>query len=211
VIDNGGDPTGLVTAIRWRNWGGCQAVGRGVSAYVGPKTRSVADAKEESATVVAFKLGYCWGRWMYRDVEWYFPQHGDRFNPKNATESCPLADIAMPSGGPLSPAIIPPVQAPCSRKLTVDADGNATPTLCLRGSVNVLAWRRFADPSSQLMRLGPTASVDRVLKAMCFDWKRVYGTLPVTDSVEELSAAYYGWDLAADPTLVFGTGTRCGS
>jgi hypothetical protein len=161
--------------------------------------------------VVAFNLRYCWGRWMYRDVEWYFPQHGDRFNPKNATESCPLGNGSdIPSGGRLAPATTPPVQDPCSRKLTVDADGNATPTLCLRGSVNVLAWRRFADPRSRLMRLGSTVSIDLVVQAMCFDWKRVYGAIPITESVEELSAAYYGWDLAADPTWKFGTGTRCG-
>ncbi|HTS95726.1 MAG TPA: hypothetical protein VMI33_03825 [Streptosporangiaceae bacterium] len=79
-IFNGGDPTGLVTHVVWSSWGGARATATGTSDYVGPN-QSVAQGTEETATVVAFNLGSCDGKLMYRAVEWYFPQHGQSFNP----------------------------------------------------------------------------------------------------------------------------------
>src|SRR5262249_55508353 len=35
-IFNGGDPTGLVTHVAWKSWGGGRAVATGTSDYVGP-------------------------------------------------------------------------------------------------------------------------------------------------------------------------------
>jgi len=84
---NGGDPTGLVSNIAWRSWGGARAVGTGTSEYIGP-TQSVAKGKEEHAKVVAFKLGTCHGKLMYQAVEWYFPQHGQKFNPHRYQNIC---------------------------------------------------------------------------------------------------------------------------
>jgi hypothetical protein len=31
--------------------------------------------------VVAFKLGNCFGDFVYQAAEWYFPQHSQRLNP----------------------------------------------------------------------------------------------------------------------------------
>jgi hypothetical protein len=86
-IFNGGDPTGLVTQVAWRSWGGAQAIATGISDYVGPN-QTVAGGKEESATVVAFNLGICNGRLMYRAVEWYFPQHKQAFDPRRYEDIC---------------------------------------------------------------------------------------------------------------------------
>jgi hypothetical protein len=86
-IFNGGDPTGLVSHIAWTSWGGARAVGIGTSDYVGP-TQSVATGSQEAVTVVAFNLGTCDGRRMYRAVEWYFPQHGQAFNPRRYENVC---------------------------------------------------------------------------------------------------------------------------
>jgi hypothetical protein len=86
-IFNGGDPTGLVTHVVWSSWGGAQATATGTSDYVGPN-QSVAQGTEESATVVAFNLGTCDGRLMYHAVEWYFPQHGQAFNPNQYENIC---------------------------------------------------------------------------------------------------------------------------
>jgi hypothetical protein len=86
-IFNGGDPTGLVTHVTWSSWGGSQAQGTGTSEYVGPN-QSVATGTEESATVVAFNLGTCDGRLMYQAVEWYFPQHGQAFDPNHYENIC---------------------------------------------------------------------------------------------------------------------------
>jgi hypothetical protein len=86
-IFNGGDPTGLVTHIAWRSWGSARAVGTGTSEYVGP-SQSVATGTEEPVTVVAFRLGTCDGKRMYRAVEWYFPQHGQAFDPGRYEDIC---------------------------------------------------------------------------------------------------------------------------
>jgi len=86
-IFNGGDPTGLVTNVVWSSWGGTQATATGTAEYVGPN-QSVAQGTEESATVVAFDLGTCDGKYMYQAVEWYFPQHKEAFNPKTYENIC---------------------------------------------------------------------------------------------------------------------------
>jgi hypothetical protein len=86
-IFNGGDPTGLVTHIVWKSWGGPEAIGVGTAEYVKPN-QSVASGKEEPATIVAFNLGSCNGRLMYQAVEWYFPQHGQTFDPSHYENIC---------------------------------------------------------------------------------------------------------------------------
>jgi hypothetical protein len=86
-IFNGGDPTGLVTHIVWTSWGGPRAAGTGTSDYVGPG-QSVATGSEQRATVVAFSLGSCHGKLMYRAVEWYFPQHGQSFSASHYQDIC---------------------------------------------------------------------------------------------------------------------------
>jgi hypothetical protein len=86
-IFNGGDPTGLVTRVVWKSWGGARAVASGISDYVGPN-QTVAGGREERATVVAFKLGMCNGKLMYQAVEWYFPQHRQAFDPGRYEDIC---------------------------------------------------------------------------------------------------------------------------
>ena len=86
-IFNGGDPTGLVTHVAWKSWGGARAVATGISDYVGPN-QSVAGGTEEAATVVAFNLGTCDGKLMYQAVEWYFPQHKQAFDPSRYEDIC---------------------------------------------------------------------------------------------------------------------------
>jgi hypothetical protein len=86
-IFNGGDPTGLVTKIKWSGWGGPRATGTGQAEYVGPN-QSVAAGRAAQATVVAFRLGRCHGTLMYQAVEWFFPQHGQHFSPSDYENIC---------------------------------------------------------------------------------------------------------------------------
>ncbi len=86
-IFNGGDPTGLVTHIVWGSWGGAQAVATGTSEYVGPG-QTAATGTEERASIVAFNRGTCDGKLMYQAVEWYFPQHGQAFDPNRYENIC---------------------------------------------------------------------------------------------------------------------------
>lgn len=87
TVFNGGDPTGEVTGITWSSWGGSQAVGRGTAEYVADG-QSVAEGHEEPATIVAFDLGSCAGAQRYRAVVWYFPQHGESFQPRHDYDLC---------------------------------------------------------------------------------------------------------------------------
>lgn len=87
TINNGGDPTGIITNITWQSWGGSQATGQGISTYVAPND-TVSEGTQEQATVVAFKLGTCQGKTAYTAVEWYFPQYSGSFNPNEYRNIC---------------------------------------------------------------------------------------------------------------------------
>jgi hypothetical protein len=88
TIFNGGDPTGLVKAIRWTSWGGHRATGTGTAEWVGPH-QSVAQGQfEKGAKVVLFQLGSCHGRSAYNAIEWYFPSHGQKFSSGTYINAC---------------------------------------------------------------------------------------------------------------------------
>lgn len=82
-VFNGGDPTGLIKHIEWLAWGGPRAVGVGSGYYVAAN-QIVAAGHREAAVIVAFTLGRCHGRPAYNAVQWYFPEHGEHFNPHAA-------------------------------------------------------------------------------------------------------------------------------
>ena len=83
---NGGSTSGMVRDVTWTSWGGQRATGTGESRYliVGA---DVADSPWEKSTVVAFDLGDCDGVRTYRQVAWFHPQHGERFDPAHPTHS----------------------------------------------------------------------------------------------------------------------------
>ena len=87
TVFNGGDPTGNVTDVAWSSWGGPTAMGSGMNDWVGPN-QSVADGTEEPVTIEAFDRETCEGKPMYGAVEWYFPQHGEHFDPRNYEDIC---------------------------------------------------------------------------------------------------------------------------
>jgi hypothetical protein len=96
-VFNGGDPTGLVNSITWHDWGKAQAVGTGRGFYVAPN-QIVAAGKLEPVRIVAFDLGTCNGRYMYAAVEWYFPQHGQKFDPAQFEDVCIGAYYPLQAG-----------------------------------------------------------------------------------------------------------------
>jgi len=98
IVYNGGDPTGYVDNISWSSWGGSTATGSGSSTYVGP-TQIVAEGTVEDTTIVAFDLGDCSGQWMYKAIEWYFPQHGETFDPRYYIDICTGDYVSLDSGG----------------------------------------------------------------------------------------------------------------
>jgi hypothetical protein len=81
TIDFCGDPGSVLHDIRWRSWGGSQAIGTGKGAHQGTQGWAAG-----TATVVAFDLGACDGHSAYQAMEWYFP--GDYFDPSQYTDVC---------------------------------------------------------------------------------------------------------------------------
>ncbi len=101
VVDNGGDPTGIVEDITWNSWGGPTALGSGTSYYDPPNT-PVAASRAAPVTIEAFDLGSCQGHSAYRKVKWWFPTHGQTAegNGPPAIDTCPGGnDTGSPHGG----------------------------------------------------------------------------------------------------------------
>ncbi len=86
-IYNGGDPTGIVEHIHWITWGHARAIGSGIAEWVGPH-QDVAEGTLQSTRIVLFQLRSCNGRRAYDAIEWYFPQHGEHFNPRQYINAC---------------------------------------------------------------------------------------------------------------------------
>jgi hypothetical protein len=84
AINFNGDPTSFIDRIRWRSWGGSQAVGHGVAGFVWPGFGVADGTRYVGATVVAFDLGTCDGHPAYQREGWYFPQYGETFAPASA-------------------------------------------------------------------------------------------------------------------------------
>jgi hypothetical protein len=77
----------VVEGVHWQSWGEARAFGVGTSSYE-PPGKVVADSTPERATVVAFNLGSCNGVRSYNAVTWYFPQHGEKFDPTTYRNTC---------------------------------------------------------------------------------------------------------------------------
>jgi hypothetical protein len=65
----GGDPTGNVTSVSWRNWGSQRSAGFGTGWCPG---RSVASGHSCSVSLHAFRLGSCHHRRAYTAMTFYF-------------------------------------------------------------------------------------------------------------------------------------------
>jgi len=84
-IYGGGDASDQVTDIRWQSWGSQMAMGTGKALWV---TTTVAAAKLEPVRLIAFNLGQLNGRYAYRSLDVFFPQHGQAFNPSVPSFGC---------------------------------------------------------------------------------------------------------------------------
>lgn len=100
AIFNGGDPTGQVNGIHWRSWGEATATGHGSGVYVpygdGPAVGVGSESEDAPATVVAFNLGWCGSKFMYRAVEWFFPTKGESFDPNTYIDICKGDYVSSP-------------------------------------------------------------------------------------------------------------------
>ena len=98
----------------------------------------------------------------------------------------------------LAPATVLPVAALCSTPVYATADGNFEPRFCGDGSINVVAWTRYATMSPRLLGAGREAGPDEVTAAIKADSAAHLTNVEVLDSYQ-LAAAYYGWSFTPNP------------
>jgi hypothetical protein len=87
--------------------GGSEALGQGTGYYLPPGASSN-QTTQAPANVVAFDLGECQGRPAYLSVQWYFPEHGETFNPNKHGDICPA-----PNAGQVQTPTPPTTPSPC--------------------------------------------------------------------------------------------------
>ncbi len=116
--------------------------------------------------------------------------------------SAASTSVASTAESILPPATVPPQAPECSAQLQIGADGNAGPLTCPNGALNALAWAYFAKDDPLVMTLGPNATPDQVLQAMCSDL-HTNSTGVIELSAYRLAALYYGWQFGISPTQEF--------
>ena len=100
----------------------------------------------------------------------------------------------------LPPATVSPVARLCSADLTETADGNWEPRFCADGSINVVAWREYAQFSPHILAAGRGATVAQIDAALKAD--RGPTLVEELDSYL-LARAYYGWHFSPDPACEY--------
>ena len=87
AIALGWNATSLITHIQWRSWGGAEAIGTALAEFT-PPNQPESNSRLEPATVVAFNLGKCAGRYAYTSFEEYFPGEKQHFSALNYMDAC---------------------------------------------------------------------------------------------------------------------------
>lgn len=146
-IFNGGDPTGLVTDVRWESWGDDTATGHGTSVWAGGDT-TVADAPQGEAVITAFDLGDCNGQLAYRAINWYFPEYGESFDPNSYINIC-TGDYVYPE--PATPDNADP-EAVGRAFIEAWRTGDTATMQALADATN---WPQIATNTQQLLPSGP--------------------------------------------------------
>jgi hypothetical protein len=101
----------------------------------------------------------------------------------------------------LSPATVSPRVDECSEQLHFRANGTAGPITCRGGRLNALAWTYYEKVDPLVLTIGPKASPDQVLRAMCSD---LHGnTKPLVLDTYHLALRYYGWRFGVNPAQAF--------
>ena len=101
----------------------------------------------------------------------------------------------------LPPATTPPEVDECQQQLTFGADGTAGPVKCANGDLNTVAWQYYVkDGHRKILSLGPFATPEQALQAMCQDHS---STIPLELVAYQLAQTYYKWNFAVDPSSGF--------
>ncbi|MGH7196061.1 MAG: hypothetical protein ACREGA_04790 [Candidatus Saccharimonadales bacterium] len=106
----------------------------------------------------------------------------------------------------LAPANVPSKTAECQQKINFTNNGVAQPIKCPNGELNKLAWNSLAALEPKVMTLGYAATPSQVQAALCAD---VHANVsnPIEAASYQISALYYGWHFASNPSAVITGGT----
>jgi alpha-tubulin suppressor-like RCC1 family protein len=90
VSYGGADEEFKLWKLHWRHWGQPRAIAFGKAWWLPRSAKSISQGHLARAEAVAFDLGICQGRLSYLKLEWFFPGHGEHFNPAHGDPICDL-------------------------------------------------------------------------------------------------------------------------
>lgn len=113
----------------------------------------------------------------------------------------------------LSPATVASKTAECTTPITYASNGDSSPVTCSNGDLNVTEWNALATLEPKVMSLGPSATEAQVQSALCSDATDSASDANTSNSnaieatTYTISALYYGWNFASNPSVVLTNGT----
>jgi hypothetical protein len=113
----------------------------------------------------------------------------------------------------LSPATVPSKTAECSQPLSYASDGDSGPIQCASGDLNTLEWNALSALEPSVMSLGYDASETEVQTAICNDASdsdsdaNTDAANVIETTTYQISALYYGWSFATNPSAALGNGS----
>lgn len=150
TVSYGGDPTSLVTDVKWQSWGGARAVGHGTADWVWPGWCVACGSVNLHATVVAFDRTSCQGQSAYARVEWFFPSRGMTFSRRLGG---PICGQGPSSGGSFKEVKCRPVGVDAHGVVAAIASG----ITMYRSPITCASARRFIARSGAARYLGRNA------------------------------------------------------
>jgi hypothetical protein len=145
----------------------------------------------------------------------YFILHGLHATAKTAPTSTSKA-ATTPSANSyavLSPATVPSKVPECAAPISFQSNGNSGPVQCSSGDLNATEWNALAALEPSVMSLGYSATSAQVQNALCADASasssdaNTKNSNVVETTVYQITALYYGWNFASNPSAVLTNGT----
>jgi hypothetical protein len=105
----------------------------------------------------------------------------------------------------LTPATVSSKTAECSQQIIFSSNGDSGPITCSNGGLNILEWNGLAALEPKVMTLGYDATSSQVQSALCADVQANISN-PIELTTYQISALYYGWNFASNPSNVIANG-----
>jgi hypothetical protein len=145
----------------------------------------------------------------------YFIFHDSNTNRKTTSSTSSKSAISNSSNlySVLSPATVPSKAPECSTPISFQSTGNSGPVQCTNGNLNVTEWNALAALEPTVMSLGYSATPSQIQAALCKDANASDSDANTTNSfivegtVYQITALYYGWNFASNPSVVLTNGS----